>query len=346
MSGSVEQRVAQVRRLLAASRSVYEQRARWAPELVRTTGLTPEGVELGFESLERDAAEDELRALVAGVRQAERVHVVLSANVFVAPMRAVALARAAADRVTVRPSPRDPALARALVEALGEDAVALVADRDVALVDRGEIHVYGRDETIAAVRSAARPGVVVRGHGAGLGVAVVTRAADLDRAAASLAPDVVAFDQRGCLSPRVAFVEGDDSRAVAFAGALHEQLRAWEARVPRGELTAQERADAARWCDTLAFVGRLWRGAAHAVAFLPSGAALAPPPAGRHVLVVGEPDLAAVAARIAPIARFVVAAGSDDPERASAAVPSHARASVLGRMQRPPLDGPVDRRSL
>jgi len=346
MSRSAERRVADVRRLLAASRSVYEQRARWVPELALATGLTPQGVELGFESLERDADEDEVRALVARVPEAEGVHVVLSANVFVAPLRAIALARAAAERVTVRPSRRDPVVARALVDALRDDAVVLVPGRDVAAVDRGEIHVYGRDETIAAVRSAVRPGVVVRAHGAGLGVAVVTRAADVAGAAASLAPDVAAFDQRGCLSPRVAFVEGDEDRAVAFAGALHAELRAWEARVPRGELTAQERADAARWCDTLAFVGRLWRGAAHAVASLPPGASLAVPPAGRHVLVVGEPDLAAVAARVAPIARFVVAVGSDDPGRASAAVPSHARASVLGRMQRPPLDGPVDRRSV
>lgn len=346
MSRSAEQRVADVRRLLAASRSVYERRALLVDELVRTTGLTPEGVKLGFELLERDAGDDELRALVAAAPQVEHVHVVLSANVFVAPVRALALARAASERVTVRPSPRDPVLARAVVEALRDDAVAIVAERDVAAVDRGEIHVYGRDETIAAVRSAARPGVVVRGHGAGLGVAVVTHAADVDRAAASLAPDVVAFDQRGCLSPRIAFVEGDEERAFAFAEALHDQLGAWQARVPRGEPTPQERADSARWCDTLAFVGRLRRGAAHAVASLPPGAALAVPPTGRHVLVVGEPTLAAIAARIAPIARVVVAAGSDDPARASTAVPSHARASVLGRMQRPPLDGPVDRRSL
>ena len=46
-------------------------------------------------------------------------------------------------------------------------------------IEAGAIHVYGRDETIAAVRAAARPGVVVRGHGAGLGVALVTPAADL-----------------------------------------------------------------------------------------------------------------------------------------------------------------------
>jgi hypothetical protein len=349
MPRSTDERIADVRRLLRAAREVHAHRARHAADVARATGLTREGVELGFASLERDASDEDLHALVAAAGDAPRVHVILAANVFVAPLRALAIARAAAPHVTVRPSSRDPVLTRALVDAALDAAVTLVdprdtPDRDVASLDRGEIHVYGRDETLAAVRAAAQDPVVVRGHGAGIGVAVVTRAADSSRAAEGAAADVVPFDQRGCLSPRVVLVEGDAARAKEFASALDEQLRAWGERVPRGILDDSERAEATRWVNATAFAGDLWRGPHHAVALLPGGPALAIPPAGRHVLVAAVPTLDAVAFALAPIARFVVAVGADDLAAVAGAVPRQARLSALGRMQHPPLDGPVDHR--
>jgi hypothetical protein len=81
---------------------------------------------------------------------------------------------------------------------------------------------------------------------------------------------------------------------------------------------------------------------------------LAVPPSGRHVLVVSVANLGEVEAALAPIARFVVTVGANDPatlllsgsgaRSTSSAVPAHARIARLGEMQRPPLDGPVDRR--
>ncbi|HLK36717.1 MAG TPA: acyl-CoA reductase [Polyangiaceae bacterium] len=338
-------RVAAVRRWLEAARSVHRDRARIAEAVAASSGLTAEGVELGFSCLEQDASDEEIVALVEAAGEAERVHVILSANVFVAPLRAIALARAASSRVTVRPSPRDPVLARALVAAACDPAIAIVEEQDVAAIATGEIHVYGRDATITTVRERARAGVTVRGHGAGLGLAIVTRAADVGAAAEGLAADVVPFDQRGCLSPRVALVEGDAARAAAFAGALHERLATWAERVPRGRLDAEERREAVRWRDTMAFAGRVWAAEDHAVGLGGAGEALAVPPAGRHVLVAAVKALAEVSDAIAPIARFVVAVGTDDVRAAGSCAPAPARVSALGRMQRPPLDGPVDRRS-
>jgi acyl-CoA reductase LuxC len=342
---ALSDRLEAVGRLLEAARTVHEDRSRIAPLLVRATGLTPEGVELGFASLEVDATEDELRELISGAGEAEHVHVILSANVFVAPLRALAIARAAADRVTLRPSMRDPVLARALVEASHDEAIAIVGERDIATVASGEIHVYGRDETIAEVRVRARPGVLVRGHGAGMGVAFVTAAADLAAAADLLADDVLPFDQRGCLSPRVAIVEGNADRAHSFARTLDECLRGRGRRVPRGELAGDEREEARRWLDTMAFAGRVWEGDHHAVALGAAGAVPLVPPGGRHVYVTPEPELRSSLLHQMGIARFVVAAGADDPGRVREIVPHHVRVSRLGRMQRPPLDGPVDRRS-
>jgi hypothetical protein len=353
---SLDDRLADVRALLRVADAVYARRVALAPALVASTGLSPEGVELGFESLERDASDEDLRRLVHAAGDARHVHVVLSANVFVAALRAMALAIAAAPRVTIRPSPRDPVIARALVEA-GADriaaGVALTDERDVAKVGADAVHVYGRDETIDAVRSRAPGGSTVVGHGAGMGVAWITGAGALEDSAARLAHDVATFDQRGCLSPRIALVEGDAVRAHEFASALHQCLAVLDARVPRGTLDAEERAEAVRWRDAIAFAGRVWTGEGHVVG-LADGASLALPPPGRHVQVVAVADVTSATgatrvselrAILAPFASAVVAVGSDDPARAAAVAPPHARVSRLGRMQRPALDGPVDRRT-
>jgi hypothetical protein len=340
---SAADRVAGVSRLLAAAERVYRQRAASILDIARTTGLTVEGVELGFECLEREASADDLRSLVQGAGTASHVHVILSANVFVAPLRALAVARAAAERVTIRPSPRDPVLAQALVREAGDEAIRIDLERDVAAVDATEIHVYGRDATISEVRARARTGVTVRGHGAGMGVALVTGADDVELAAKALAVDVVLFDQRGCLSPRVVVAIGDATRGRRLLGALHRQLEGWGARVPRGELRPEERAEAARWVDTMRFAGSVSTGPHHAVG-IPAEPSLLVPPAGRHVLVVASETLAAARAALAPLAAFVVVVGCNDPGSAAALVPSDVRIAALGRMQRPPLDGPVDRR--
>src|ERR1700723_2906913 len=101
MGRTLQQRLADVRRLLRAATRVRADRTRWLPALVESTGLSAPGIELGFESLECEATEEELNALVAAAGDARHVHVVLSANVFVAGLRALALARAAAAHVSV-----------------------------------------------------------------------------------------------------------------------------------------------------------------------------------------------------------------------------------------------------
>ncbi|HEV3190209.1 MAG TPA: acyl-CoA reductase, partial [Polyangiaceae bacterium] len=330
----------------ACANAVYDDRRRLLPAIAAATGLTPEGVEFGFGYLERSASDGDLRTLVDGAGDAARVHVVLSANVFVAPLRALALARAAAPVVTVRPSPRDPILTRELVERAADSSIAIVDERDVAAIEADHVHVYGRDVTIDAVRRRVRPPCIVRAHGTGMGIAFITRGADPETAAKALAPDVVAFDQRGCLSPRIVVVEGDDVYAECVASALHGELDAWAKQVPRGTLFPDERAAARRWFDTLSFAGRVWSGAQDVVALAPTGAPLMLPPPGRHVHVAAFASLQEAAAWLAPAARFVVAVGTDDPTRVVQFVPPQARLSPLGRMQCPPLDGPVDRRGV
>ncbi|MDB5216708.1 MAG: hypothetical protein JWO86_4635 [Myxococcaceae bacterium] len=348
MTRSAAERIADVRRLQKAARNVIEQRGALVAAIVESTGLSAEGVELGLtKHVEVDAADAELSALVARAGDLSRVAVVLSANVFVGALRAVAIARAASDDVVVRPSRRDPAFARALVEAanaLGDTHLRIVDDLDIASIEEGEIHVYGRDETIADMRKAARPGVRLRGHGSGMGVAWISAGADVDVAARGLADDVVVFDQRGCLSPRIALVLGDEGRASALADALHAELERLDVTVPRGAVPAEERAAAGRYVATMTYACRALVGSEHAIGIAPPGAPLVLPPPYRTVHVAACSSLEEAAKLLAPLAKGVVTIGSDDAASARMLAPSWARIAPLGMMQRPPLDGPVDLR--
>jgi hypothetical protein len=329
-----------VHALLAVARAVAAGAE--ASGLVRavaeSTGLSTEGVRLGLGVLETDPPEHEIAAFVASAPAAEAVHVILSANVFVAPLRAIAWALASTSRVSVRPSRRDPHLVRAL-HAAAPSLFALEPDRSPPHVQRGEIHAYGRTETLERIRASMSPGVLLREHGPGLGVALVGEAADLPEAAAALASDVALFDQRGCLSPRITLVLGEAERARAFAEALGLALSDLEARVPRGALSGDEREEASRWSASVLFAGTLLEGRAWKVGIHEK---LLVPPSGRHVLVVPCDRLGA-GRLLAALSPAITVIGATD-QALAAFGPPRARRAALGRMQRPPFDGPVDLR--
>lgn len=339
---SADERAADVRRVLEAGRRVRGHEELLKSALAKSTRLSLDGVHLALtDHLEVDATDEEVAKLVAAAGDAERVAVILSSTVFVGALRAVALARAAAAEVVVRPSSHEPIFAKALVHELrelGDLGVSVVDDLDVATVTRGEVHVYGSDETIATLR--ARASIPVRGHGTGLGVAFVVMD-ELEVAAADVARDVVPFDQRGCLSPRLVLVLGDEARAAAFGKALAAELATFRANVPRGELTDDERADAARYRGTVAFAGELFDGPDFAVGV--SDEVLLPPP-GRHVHVTPVHTEEAIRRALEPLARFVAAVGVNTQVPVLEDLVPKARRSRLGLMQKPPLDGPVDLR--
>lgn len=345
MTRTIERRVEDVRAIVRGARAVVDRRAALVGAIGESTGLSPAGVELAMtRHLELEPTDDELRRLVARAGDAPRVAVILSANVFVGALRALALARAAAAEVTVRPSRRDPTFVRALVDALADPTIQLDESFDVASLEDGEIHIYGHDATIADVRARARPGVRVVGHGSGMGVAWISARAALSAAAGGLADDVVVFDQRGCLSPRVALVEGSLERADAFADALHERLERLDLVVPRGPLPVEERASSDRYVATMTYACRALVGTHHAIGIAPPGAPMIPCPAYRHVHVVACPSEAEAATVLKPLWRSITVVGSDDEASARRLAPPWARRSTLGAMQRPPLDGPVDLR--
>ncbi len=318
--------------------------------LARSTSLTPPMVQRALRrNLEREVSDPDLEQLLAWAGdQVDEVAVVLSAGVLTAPLRALALARAAGRRVTLHPSQRDPLFAELLVEELAAPDVRL-AGRFAGADFRGhELHVYGADETIRTLRASVPSEVRVRAHGHGFGIVWVESPGAA--AAQAIADDVVDFDQRGCLSPRVVFVPVSD--ADSFARALAGRLEVLAAVLPRGPLSADERQQAVRYRDTLYFAGELHEGPAHLVGVASAGAPLLVPPPGRHVHVAAVSSRAEIASKLGPLARFVTTIGSDaaavstarSKELAASLGAPQARVAALGAMQTPPLDGPVDGR--
>jgi hypothetical protein len=346
-----------VERLLALARRVLApgaaERRRLCASWVPWTGLSLEGVEWAFEHcLELQPSAAELEALITAVPQAERAHVILPAQVFVAPLRALAIALAAAPRVFVRPSRRDPTL----IAALAAHASGLFeCVEQLAVLPGDHVWAYGADLTLAALRRQLPAGAVLHAHGTGFGVAVVDMAAlapgSLAACAAAIACDTLCFDQRGCASPRLVLALGGDPGALA--GALADALRDAGRRVPRGVLSADERAEESWYRQCTACFAPLIdtgqgsvsvRQAQPSLDVVPDLAALLLPPAGRHLQIVPierlEPALAGLGA-------WLTSVGCSAPAlqaRARAVLP-RARVCALGQMQTPAFDGPVDRRS-
>jgi hypothetical protein len=331
-----------VRRLVAAARVLADPSSaegrRLRSDLVANGPLSPEGVEFGLRnSLETDPSDEELDSLVASVEPVGRVWVVQSANVFVAAHRAIALALASSSDVRVRPSRRDPALARAL-HALAPDLFEIVDD--IAPRPGDHVHAYGSDATLATIARELPSGVALKGHGDGIGVAFISSDFDLRE----FARDVAAFDQRGCASPRVVAL-AESIALQPFLDALGAALVAAERELPRGLLSADEQAAVTHF-RVLALVcaDRVHGFGESIVAVQHEDERVLLPPVGRNlVLMTGSGALDRLARSASQITTVGIAGDADTFATVAALFP-RARHCRLGQMQRPPFDGPLDLR--
>jgi hypothetical protein len=96
--------------------------------------------------------------------------------------------------------------------------------------------VFGHDATIAHFRTLLRPGQRFVAHGHRLSFGVVFDDPKFD-SAPQAARDASLFDQQGCLSPHVIYVAGE---ARGYAARLAEEMRAFQAREPRGRVSLSE----------------------------------------------------------------------------------------------------------
>jgi len=319
--------------------------------LAGTSGLSSAGIELALtQHLEQSPSVDDLERLLARVGLTTRCHSVLASNVCTAALRCLAVAVATARTVFVRPSRRDPALATLLVSALRGQSAFAEAGGCVQIVDDvrptagDEVHLYGSDAALTAIAAHFPPEVLVRAHGAGMGVALVGPRANPTPAAEAVARDIIPFDQRGCLSPRAVLVDGPADHVMAVASALHNALE--RTAVPRGPVDEDTRGRIALYRTAMDAVGHVLSGRDHVVGIDLTPRALPSSPAARVAHVV-RADSTTARELLAPWADYIAAIGSDEVGALCTGVVAlapTARLSHLGEMQRPPLDGPVDLR--
>jgi len=154
--------------------------------------------------------------------------------------------------VLAKPASRDPVTADLVAASLAEidpllgRCVALNTfshddEAAAALFFASECVVAtGSDETLARVATRVAPPQRLVAYGHRLSLAVVSGAAmrgdALRETAAGLATDIALWDQLGCLSPLVVFVEGEHAGA-ALADELARALAAAGRRWPRGDLS-------------------------------------------------------------------------------------------------------------
>jgi hypothetical protein len=190
------------------------------------------------------------------------------------------------------------------------------------------------------------------GHGHGLGAGFVGAGALVDEArareaAGRLALDVAAYDQRGCLSPHVAWVmRGGEVSPAAFAELVHEQLAALAPKLPRGPLPFEVASAQLSYRGLAAIHGQLLEGDGFAISY-EERANFRVSPGYRNLQLLCVDSLEELADRLAPLGvhlKCLGIAGLPDVEPLRRHLPARLapRICPLGTMQTPPVDALQD----
>lgn len=151
----------------------------------------------------------------------------------------------------VRPSRAEPGLAALFARSLADVAPDLGRSTAVcwwprdgtpswgtAVKEVDKAVVYGGAEAVRAVRTMLPGDTELVPYGPGLGVAVLLPDASVEDATRRLAEDVCAYEQRGCVSPRVLLTPRSLQDEAALA--LEEALGEWVKRHGTAPLSASE----------------------------------------------------------------------------------------------------------
>lgn len=266
----------------------------------------------------------------------------------------MALGLALKSAVLARPASAEPHFAALFAQSVAEVDPLLGRCLAVDRWDYGEVRplqragvvlAYGSDESLAEVRMGVPAGVRFVGHGHRISFAVIAREAATTATARLLALDTAMYDQQGCVSPHMAFVErGGELSPPEFARACGEAFAALQLEMPRAQLTAAEalamrgaRDEAEFAADGLyASAGDLAWAVVHCErpAFLPS-------PLGRLLRTYAVDEIQEVATVVAPYGRYLqtVAVAAADGRRVELAGLmgrlGASRVCEVGRAQQP-----------
>lgn len=115
----------------------------------------------------------------------------------------------------------------------------LAALEDVAFARADVVIASGADASLAAIRPRVRNRFIGYGHKVSFSIVTKEALADVHDLARQAAYDVVLFDQQGCLSPQLIYVEeGGAVTPKEFAALLARAFARWENTLPRGVVPA------------------------------------------------------------------------------------------------------------
>ncbi len=111
---------------------------------------------------------------------------------------------------------------------------------DLAYVRADIVVASGSDASLAAIRKRTRGRFIGYGHKVSLSLVAKERLAKVEAIAHSAAYDVAVYDQQGCLSPQLIYVEeGGAVTPKEFAAVLATGLAHWQTALPRGPVPAE-----------------------------------------------------------------------------------------------------------
>lgn len=349
--------------LMMSALTIFEANARRSiTALESSSGLKKANVIKGLnETLESITMERLLaileraeRAAPPGTRAAPLgLHLtILPSNVFTAPLRAMLLPLLFGNPVIAKASSRGDCLAHLFAEAIAEvdplmrDALFVItfSSSERALLERllvqaKSVAAYGTDQTVRAIRELLPAQTRYQAHGSGLGLAILDGEVG-DEILSRFAEDIIAYDQRGCLSPHALYIRGDCEEA---ASALERALTAASFRRPRGAIPLELASAQLQWRAVGEARGELIEGHDFAITIEPEG----PPrisPGYRNIAIIPLRSADEFRQIAKGLGQRLKALGIESEEREAIvkslpplAVP---RVSSLGAMQRPAIDEP------
>ncbi|TVP54924.1 MAG: hypothetical protein EA351_12095 [Gemmatimonadales bacterium] len=157
----------------------------------------------------------------------------------------------------LKPGRGDRTLPQLLARAIGEADRELAAALEViywpggaggaleeAALDWAErVVVYGGNDTVAEIHRRVRPGIPVVAYPHRVSVGMVGRTALVEHGdvlADSAAGAAAYFDQRGCVSPHMIWVEGDPELVRGWAEGVARASERWAASLPPGPMEPDE----------------------------------------------------------------------------------------------------------
>jgi hypothetical protein len=368
--------------------STLEERAHWLSQAARTlarqaedgrdalsstTGLSIPMVEWAVRTTLDTMTGDEMRGLAQSAQKGTdrapdpiaMLSVVLAGNVFTASVRGIVVPLLFGVPALVKASSSETLFPAMLCDALRSADSRLGAamsvvmfpggdvEREAALIDSAEaVSVYGGDATVEAM--AARLGnTPLIAHGHGVSVAYcgnhAIEEAHIGHTISSLSLNICAYDQRGCLSPQLVYVEESSELSVmGFAKRLaKEGLTPLSRTLPRGPLPVSVGAAQAQWRGVAEVEGSLVRGDTYAVSVRESQP-IRWSPGFRNVTVTPVRALDEALQAMRPIGSNLKCVGADSasiPEleaRLASSPTLSAYACTIGTMQTPSLDAPAD----